>query len=439
MTAEEAIRYIRNQKWNTMRLGLDRIRELLALLGHPERELQFIHVAGTNGKGSACAMLASVFRAAGYRTGLFTSPDLLRFQERMQVDGRQIPDGQLAELTETAAECAERMEDHPSEYELSTAIAFLWFLKERCDIVILETGLGGLLDSTNVIEHPEAVLSMNIGLEHTEYLGRTIPEIALQKAGIIKPGTAAVCYDSGPESREVFQRVCRERGAEFVPVDFSDIRLLKREYPGQRILWREQEEYSLALQGDIQVRNAAAVLTLIEVMRGRGWDLPLQAVEEGFLQVRWPARFEVLSANPAIVIDGAHNPQCMEELAASLRSCFPGRRFVFIIGVLADKDYHTMLRSLYPIAEKMVCVTPDSPRALPAEELAETAREGTEAEAAYGWREALLLAGTGVKDVAVCGSLYMVGHIREIILAEDNTFIHRKVSDLHTPEGNTEA
>ena len=199
MTAHDAINYIEGCTWSRTRLGLGRTRELLSKLGDPQKKLRFIHVAGTNGKGSTCAMLASVMQKAGYKTALYTSPYICRFNERMQINGAEIPDDMLAELTERVKPIAEGMADHPSQFELVTAIAMLYFLEEKCDIVVLEVGLGGALDSTNAIDCPECAVITTIGLEHTEYLGHTLPEIASAKAGIIKPGCDVVCYRNVPE------------------------------------------------------------------------------------------------------------------------------------------------------------------------------------------------------------------------------------------------
>lgn len=216
MNAKEAVNYIESYSWSRTRLGLERTRELLRLLGNPQKKLKFVHVAGTNGKGSTCAMLASVLRCAGYRTGLYTSPYICRFNERMQVNGEDIPDEELAEITAAVKPLAEGMSDHPSQFEIVTAIAMLYFLRHGCDIVVLEVGMGGISDATNVIEAPECAVITTIGLEHTEYLGNTLAEIARNKAGIIKEGCPAVCYRACGEVETVFEKAAAEKHASLV-------------------------------------------------------------------------------------------------------------------------------------------------------------------------------------------------------------------------------
>lgn len=398
MTGQEAISYIENQGWSATRLGLERTRELLAALGDPQKSLKFVHVAGSNGKGSTCAMLDAILRSAGYRTGLYISPYIQEFCERMQVNGQNIPGETLAEITQQVKDIADTMEDHPSQFELVTAIAMAWFLRERCDIVVLEVGMGGALDSTNVIDAPEVAVITNIGLEHTEYLGNTLAEIAATKAGIIKPGCDAVLYGQSRQVEEVVERVCRERG---VPLSVAR--------PGRL-------EYHISLLGEYQTRNAAVVLETVKRLRRRGWEIPETAVVRGLEQVRWPGRMELARRRPDVVLDGAHNPQCMAALAQSLRGMYPGKRLIFLTGVLADKDYPAMMEELTPLAREFYTLTPDSPRALPARKLAEYLEEqGAKASPCGSVQEGLdrALAAAGAEDaVCICGSLYMIGEAR---------------------------
>ena len=417
MTPQEAVSYIENYGWSTTRLGLERTLELLARLGDPQKKLKFIHVAGSNGKGSTCAMLDAVLRAAGYRTGLYTSPYIQEFFERIQVNGENIPGERLAELTQRVYAIAEAMEDHPSQFELVTAIAIQYFYEERCDVVVLEVGMGGALDSTNAIDAPELAVIANIGLEHTEYLGSTLEEIAATKAGILKPGTRCVCYDGAEVVTEVIRRVCQEKGVPLTCVDFSQMQGVNQTLSGQDLLWRGKP-YHLALIGEHQKHNAALALTGIEVLRERGWRIPEAAVEEGLASVRWPARLEVLGQSPTFLLDGGHNPQCAQALCESLDVLLPGRKITFLVGVLADKDYDTILRMMLPYAKEFVCVTPLSSRALPAADLQKYLLAlGCEATACdsmeSGIREALARAGEDGCVVAF-GSLYMAGAVRTI-------------------------
>lgn len=415
MTEQEAISYIENQGWSKTRLGLERARALLSALGDPQERLKFVHVAGSNGKGSACAMFDAIFRAAGYKTGLYISPDIQRFGERIQVDGEIIPGEALARITERVRAAADAMEDHPSEFELLTAIGMLYFCEQRCDVVVLEVGMGGALDATNVIGPPELACITNIGLEHTEYLGGTLGEIAATKAGIIKPGCSCVCYDGAAEVTAVVRRVCAEKQAPLSCVDFSRLRPLEYDLDGQRFTW-DGTEYRLALLGPHQLHNAALVLTGVELLRERGWDIPGSAAAEGLETVRWPARLEVLGRAPLFLLDGGHNPQCAEALSRSLDALLPGRKAVFLTGVLADKDYEAIFTLLLPYARAFFCVTPLSGRALPAEELkAYLERRGAQAFACgsigEGVSAALRAAGEGGAVVAF-GSLYQAGAVR---------------------------
>ena len=418
MTEQEAIAYIENQGWSTTRLGLGRTQELLAALGDPQKKLKFIHVAGSNGKGSACAMFDAILRAAGYKTGLYISPYIQTFHERMQINGENIPGEKLAALTERVRAIAEGMEDHPSEFELVTAIAMQYFYEARCDVVVLEVGMGGALDSTNAIDAPEVAVITNIGLEHTEYLGDTIEEIAETKAGIIKPGCACVCYDGAREATETVRAVCEKQSVPFTGVDFSRLKPLAASLDGQRFAW-DGREYNLALLGPHQLHNAALVLTGLEALRARGWSIPEAAVTAGLETVKWPARLEVLNRAPLFLLDGGHNPQCAAALANALDALLPGETFVFLAGVLADKDYPAILSRLLPYAREFVCVTPDSPRALEASELAAYLKSlGAEAAACdavpAGVAEAVERAGAG--GVVAFGSLYLAGAVRTAFL-----------------------
>lgn len=412
MTEREAISYIDRYTWSTTRLGLGRTRALLQALGDPQKKLKFVHVAGSNGKGSTCAMLESILRQAGYRTGLYISPYIQDFRERMQVNAQNIPGERLAEITQRVSVLADAMEDHPSRFELVTAIAMVYFLEERCDIVVLEVGMGGELDSTNAIDAPEAAVIANIGLEHTEYLGDTLEKIARTKAGIIKPGCDAVCYDGAAPAVEVVRAVCRERGVPFHLSDFSLVEPLAHSLDGQSFRWRGHS-LSLPLLGAHQLHNAALVLETVEVLRQRGWTIPEAAVREGLAQVRWPARSEVLGREPLFLLDGGHNPQCAQALAGLLADYLPGRRLTFLMGVLADKDWQSMVEAVRPFAERFLCAAPDSPRALDGGELAAYIRENLSMEAqSFASVEDALRAALSAGDTVVFGSLYMAGHVR---------------------------
>lgn len=419
MTAEEAIEYLERPVWGSTRLGLERTCELLARLGDPQKRLKFVHVAGSNGKGSTCAMLEELLRRSGYRTGLYTSPCILSFCERMRVNGQDIPGEALAAVTETVKAAADAMEDHPSQFEMVTAAALEYFARSRCDIVVLEVGMGGATDSTNAIDAPEAAVITNIGLEHTEYLGDTLEKIAAVKGGIIKDGCHAVCYDGAPEVSRTIAAVCRERNVPLTQVDFSALEPLTQSLEGQTFRWKGRE-FFLKLTGPHQLRNAAVALETVDCLRARGWHIPEEAVREGLANVFWPARMELLGQDPLMLVDGGHNPQCAQMLRASLEQLLPGRRVVFLTGVLADKDYPAIMETLMPLAQEFVCLTPLNDRALPAEALAAHLRERGARAAACGDVESGLraaLAAAGPKGAVVCfGSLYLAGAVRKTYL-----------------------
>ena len=416
MTAQEAISYIHSVCWKGSIPGLGRTEELLRRMGNPEKKLRFVHVAGTNGKGSTAAMTASILQNAGYRTGLYTSPYIFRFHERMQVNGRQITDEELAEVTGFVKPHAEAMADHPTEFELVSCIAFEYFRRQRCDIVVLEVGMGGELDSTNVIEPPEAAVITNIGLDHTEYLGDTLEKIAAAKAGIIKPGSTAVIYREPASVEAVFEARCRDVGAKLVKADFDSIRPVSHSLEGQVFDAAGYPALTLPLLGEHQLRNAAVVLATVSVLQKKGYAISEAHVRDGLASVRWPGRFEVLRREPLFLVDGGHNPQCIEALVQNIRDYLAGRPLTVLTGVLADKDFHCMYGGVAPYAKSFVTVTPDSPRALSAEELRDyllqfgkpvTACDSIEG----GVAEAMAQAGPGGVVLAY-GSLYMVGAIR---------------------------
>ena len=413
MTGQEAADLIHQRAWVGQQPGLDRIRRLLGRLGNPQEKLKFVHIAGSNGKGSTAAMLSSVLTAAGLKTGLYTSPHLWRFHERFQVDGVPISGEDLAEITAQVLEAAE----DETEFELMTAIGMVYFLKAECDIVVLETGLGGRLDSTNVIPAPEAAVITHIGLEHTELLGDTVEKIAAEKAGIIKPGCSAVLYGQSLEAEAAVERAC---GVVNVPLSrTAPAEPVSSGLEGQCFTYRGRGPYSISLLGEYQVHNAAVVLETVDALRRRGWEISEKAVQSGLSQARWPGRLELARRSPDVILDGGHNPQCMEALARALGELYPGKKLIFLIGVLADKDWSTMLGELLPLAKEFYTITPDSPRAMPAQELAEYLEaRGVRAVPCGTVRDGLdrALAAAGPKDVVcACGSLYMIGEVRHLL------------------------
>lgn len=416
MTYEEALSYIHSICWKGSKLGLDRTRELLGKLDDPQKELKFIHIAGTNGKGSTAAMLSSILEEAGYRVGLYTSPFINRFNERMQVNHQPIPDEELAALTEYVRPYADAMADSPTEFELITALAMVWFARQKCDIVVLEVGMGGELDSTNIIDVPEAAVIAAMGLDHVKELGPTMADIARAKAGIIKEGGRVVSYGGNPEADEVIAAVCRARNASLCQPDFSAIVPGDFSLEGQTFSYKGWRGLRIPLVGAYQMNNAAVVLETVEVLRQRGWNISDEAVRQGLADTRWPARFEVLRRDPVFIVDGGHNPHGIRATAESLRRLFPGRKITFVTGVMADKDVEHILGLIVPLAEQFFTVRPDNPRAMDAGELAARIEAmGAKATACASVRDGVdrAIQAEGPHGVACAlGSLYMSGEVR---------------------------
>lgn len=416
MTYEEALSYIHSICWKGSKLGLDRTRELLGKLDDPQKELKFIHIAGTNGKGSTAAMLSSILEEAGYRVGLYTSPFINRFNERMQVNHQPIPDEELAALTEYVRPHADAMADSPTEFELITALAMVWFARQKCDIVVLEVGMGGELDSTNIIDVPEAAVIAAMGLDHVKELGPTMADIARAKAGIIKEGGRVVSYGGNSEADEVIAAVCRARNASLCQPDFSAIVPGDFSLEGQTFSYKGWRGLRIPLVGAYQMNNAAVVLETVEVLRQRGWSVSDEAVRQGLADTRWPARFEVLRRDPVFIVDGGHNPHGIRATAESLSRLFPGRKITFVTGVMADKDVEHILGLIVPLADQFFTVRPDNPRAMDAGELAARIEAmGAKATVCASVRDGVdrAIQAEGPHGVACAlGSLYMSGEVR---------------------------
>lgn len=417
MNLTQTMAFIHQTSWQGSRLGLERITELMRRLGDPQKELKFVHVAGTNGKGSVSCMLSSVLEKAGCKTALYTSPHLFRLNERMRINGSEITDDALCRLAEDVKSAVDAMEEKPTEFELITGMALLYFKKQGCDVVVLEVGLGGRLDSTNVIGAPELAIITGIGLEHTEMLGDTLGKIAAEKAGIIKPGCDVVLYRQSDEVTGVIKAQCAALGCPLTVTNPQNGKLLSCDLTGQRFDYDDYRSLALSLLGSYQYANAAVVLESVKVLIRRGFLISQDAVRTGLAAARWPARFELLQKEPIVLLDGAHNPNGVEALAASLRQYLPDKKVVFMMGVMADKDFADMLLMVKPFACEFITVTPDSPRSLPAEKLRDTVIKSLSlpATAAESVKAGVQLALSHCPaDGAVCifGSLYQAGEVR---------------------------
>ena len=419
MTVNEAIEYIHSNFWKGSVPGLGRTQELVRRIGNPEKKLKFVHIAGTNGKGSTAAMTASILRKAGYRTGLYTSPYIYRFHERMQVDGVEITDEELASVTEYVKPLAQSMEESPTEFELVSCIAFEYFMRNACDIVVLEVGMGGAFDATNVIETPEAAVITNIGLDHTDVLGDTLEKIAANKAGIIKPGCSAVVYRGSQEVEAVYEQICQKLEVPLKKADFAGLRSISHGLEGQVFDCGQRKGLKLPLLGQHQMYNASVVLCVMDALIEKGWQITEDHIRQGMESVSWPGRFDIVGHDPLFIIDGGHNPQCMDALVKNVQDYLAGRHVVALTGVLADKDYGEMFRPVMPLVAEFVCVTPDNPRKLAACELAEhLGRAGAKATPCQSFDQGVALARklAGKDGVVLCfGSLYTIGDIKKAL------------------------
>lgn len=380
MNYEEAREYLDQVSKGGSVLGLDNMRELLKRLENPQDSLKFVHISGTNGKGSVLAYVSTVFKEAGYRTGRYISPTLFSYREKIQVNESFIGREDLARLTEEVKKAAEEMQNSgkgfPTIFEIETALAFLYFAEQKCDIVILETGLGGALDATNVITTSVMEVITSISMDHMEFLGDTLGKIALQKAGIIKPHTSVVSAVQDMEAMEVIRDVCRKKECVFDTVDQEQIKDISYGYEGQSFSYKDWKNIKISLMGSYQIKNAALALEAIEALRKLGYELNDKAVYQGMKTAVWKGRFTVISKEPFIIMDGAHNQAAAEELVRSLKLYYPGKKFYYIFGMFRDKDYHQVIRLTAPLAEHIVTVeTPENPRALPAEELKKAVAE----------------------------------------------------------------
>lgn len=420
MTYSQAIEYIHSVNWVFCKPGLERVQKLCAAVGDPQDKLKFIHVAGTNGKGSFCAMTDSILRASGYKVGLFTSPYIVEFNERMRIDGQNISNVELCELVEYVKPYADKMEDKPTEFELITVIAFLYFARHNCDIVVLECGLGGRLDATNVIN--TAILSVitGIALDHTSILGDTVQKIAGEKAGIIKKGTPLLWCGNDADAERVITEKAREMGVSFKKVERDSLRVNKMTLSSTSMDFGELKDIELSLLGDYQPQNAANVLCTVEMLKKLGYNISEAQIRQGLKDVKWPARFEVICKEPTFIADGGHNPEGIDGAVNSIERYFGQDKVAVVTGVMADKDYNYMAGRIATVADKVFCIRPDNPRALNAEEYARVFESlGVNAVACDNVNEAVKMAMkyAEAKNIAAVslGSLYMYGEVANAV------------------------
>lgn len=423
MTYEEALLKINSLQRFGSRPGLERIRKLLFRMGNPQDKLKFVHIAGTNGKGSTCALIASVLKKSQYKTGMFISPFVTDFCERMQINGEMISHEELSSLVERVFPLVEQMAENGeiiTEFELITALAMQWFAEHHCDVVVLEVGLGGRLDSTNVISVPLVSVITSISFDHTAVLGDTLAKIAYEKCGIIKENGVTVCYpDQRAEVLEVIRSTAADRKNRLVIANMDSVEVLSMNITGTGLEYRGLL-VSLPFIGEHQVKNAVTALAVIEELKKMGYNIADHSIEAGFSSAAFPARMEVLSADPLIVLDGAHNPDGTAALADAVRKYLGNKKIVAIAGMLADKDVAGAVQNFAGLFSRVITLAPNSPRALDAQRLAEhfqkigvTAEPAADADAAIAKGLSLL---EGDRALLVCGSLYLAGDLRPRIL-----------------------
>lgn len=423
MNYKEAMEYIDRIGRLGIRPGLDSIRELCAGLGNPQKDLKFVHIAGTNGKGSVSAFLASVLKWGGYRVGRYQSPAIFDYREEIQVNDHMITKKDLCRLIERVREVCDGMTaqglSHPTPFEIKTALSFLYFQEKKCDIVVLETGMGGLTDATNVVENTLAAVITSVSMEHMKYLGNTLPAIAAQKAGIIKKGAAVAVSGQRPEVMKVIAGKAAECDCPLYVADEEKAEHIRLGLEKQSFDYGGLKKVEISLAGQYQIGNAVLALETLKVLAERGFPVTERKLRRGMLEARWPGRFTVVGRKPLFVADGAHNEDGARRLAQSVEYYFKGRRILYIMGVFADKEYGKMISLTHFLADQIITVaTPGSARALPARELArEVAKVHPKVTAADSLEEAVEMAyllAAGEDVIIAFGSLSFLGRIMEI-------------------------
>lgn len=429
MNYNEALQFIHESHKFGMRLGLDNIKKLLELLGNPQNNLKIIHVAGTNGKGSTCSFISSILKESGYKVGLYTSPFLETFTERIRVNGENIREEEVGKIVSLIKEKIEIMVSegysYPTEFEIVTAMAFYYYNQEKVDFVALEVGLGGRYDATNVIDKPVVSAITSISLDHTGILGDTLGKIAFEKGGIIKEDCPTIVYPQQEEASEVIKNICAEKKSKYIECDFKNIEIKSSNINSQiyscNINGKELRDLEIKLIGDHQIKNSIVALNVIEYLNDiKITNISEENIRKGLLETKWPGRIEKISENPMFIIDGAHNEEGAKSLANSIDKYFGNKNKILVIGMLEDKDIESVLDLLIPKFNNVITTTPDNPRAIDANKLKEKIeRYNIEVTCKPNIKEAVdyALEISNKDDVIIsAGSLYMIGNVRTIIV-----------------------
>lgn len=426
MEYKEAVEYINNTAKFGMNLGLQRVKKLLEYMGNPEEKLKCLHIAGTNGKGSVTSMITGILMESGYKVGTYTSPHLERFTERIKVNNEEISEEDVAAMITHIKPLIDRISyegyGHPTEFEIITAMMFKYFYDSSIDYGVIEVGLGGRLDATNVINPIISVIT-TISLDHMGVLGDTLSKIAYEKAGIIKENGIAVIYPQEDDVYEVLRSACLEKRASIVDVGIDDITLKSYSMDGQifdlSVDGELYENLSIKLLGEYQLLNAKTAVTAVKALSMKGIDMSKDSIYKGLKSVAWPGRVEVMSRDPIVLLDGAHNLQGMKSLVCALKKYFKYNKLILVMGVLKDKQYQEMCNEIMPLADSIITTLPLNSRALGAEELENIASSycsdvHTCPDAYDALRKGIEK--TGTADLLLfCGSLYLIGYIRALI------------------------
>ncbi len=424
MTYEQAKSFLEECNQYAGELTLQPLKEMLRRLGNPQDQLSFVHIAGTNGKGSVLALVSTVLKEAGYRVGRYISPTIFGYRERIQVNEQYISREDLVRLTERIRETGQQMLAeglwHPTMFEAETALAFLYFAEQQCDLVVLETGMGGRTDATNVIRHTVAAVLASISMDHMGFLGDTLAEIADNKAGIIKPGCTVVTIKQEPEAEAAIRKQASVCGCPVVTADGGLAVNRKRGLFSQTFDYQEWKEVKIPLSGEYQFTNGVLALKVLEVLKNKGYRLSEETVRKGFQKTVWTGRFTVIAKDPCVIVDGAHNRDAAQKLAETLDQYLKGRRLIYIMGVLADKEYDKVIEKTASYASEVITVmTPDNVRALPAKDLAEAVKKyNPHVQAAQSIEDAVERAYelAGKEDVILAfGSLSYLGELIRVL------------------------
>ena len=409
--------------------GLDSIRELCRRLGDPQEKLTFVHVGGTNGKGSVCSFIAGALTAGGYRVGRYISPTIFEYRERIQVNGKYISKAALGRIMEQVKNaCDEMMAEgmiSPTAFEVETAAAFLYFVEKKCDLVVLEVGMGGTLDATNIVENVAATVLVSVSRDHMKFLGNSLEEIAAQKAGIMKKGRPVVTIRQEECVVDVFARRAKELGCTLTIAEKSEISHVKATLEKQRFDFGKYKKLEIGLAGQHQIENAIVAVKTLEVLAQNGYPVSEENLRKGLKNVCWPGRFTVIDKKPVFIVDGAHNEDAAKRLAESIEFYFTNKRIIYIMGVLKDKEYEKVIHLTCHLAEQIITVTtPNNERALPALDLAQAVMEvNPNVTAAASLEEAVEIARLlATKDdvIIAFGSLSFLGRLMNIVGFQPN-------------------